>query len=88
MRACIVTGQEERAWSPDYRPCPTACRFGKGSGGGKCLERLLAKLRYLQPSFTGFDLQLAFVVTGSGVTARFAAFVTLRIAKPISLGIQ
>src|SRR5262249_45494020 len=30
----------------------------------------------------------AFVVAGSGVTARFAAFVTLRMAKPICLGIQ
>src|SRR5262249_19420683 len=47
------------------------------------LERLLAKLRYLQPNFTGLGLQLAFVVAGSGVTARFAAFVMLRMAKPI-----
>ncbi len=46
------------------------------------------KLRYLQPNFTSLGLQLAFVVAGSGVTARFAAFVTLRIAKPICLGIQ
>jgi hypothetical protein len=32
-------------------------------------------------------MQLALVVAGSRVATRFAAFVTLRIAKPIRLGI-
>jgi hypothetical protein len=52
------------------------------------LERLMAKLRYLQPHLADLGLQVALVVTGAGIAAGRAALVTLGVAQPIRLRIQ
>src|SRR6266480_6369443 len=41
-----------------------------------------------QPYLAGLGLQAALVVPGAGITTRVAALIALRIAQPISLGIE
>jgi hypothetical protein len=50
------------------------------------LERLLAKLQYLQPHFASLGLQLSLVLAGLGVALRCVRNVTH--CKPVRLGIQ
>jgi hypothetical protein len=52
------------------------------------LERLMAKLRYLQPHLASLGLQVALVVAGAGIASGRAALVTLGVAQPIRLRIQ
>src|SRR5262245_28241065 len=46
----------------------------------RSLERLRAKLRYFQPHFAGFCLQLAFVVAGASVPPCLCTLIALCIA--------
>jgi hypothetical protein len=51
-------------------------------------ERLMAKLRHLQPHLAGLSLQVALVVASTGIASARAALVTLGVAQPIRLRIQ
>lgn len=52
------------------------------------LESLLPQLGHLKLHLAGLRLQLALVMASARVAARFAAFVTLRIAQPVGLGVE
>jgi hypothetical protein len=49
---------------------------------------LPAKPGNLQPDFAGLDMQLALVMTGSGIATSLGTLVALRIAQPICLSVQ
>jgi hypothetical protein len=49
------------------------------------VKGLRPKLQYPQLDLAGLGLQLAFVMSRSGIAASLSALVTLRIAQPIRL---
>jgi hypothetical protein len=66
--------------------CPEALTaFRRDLCAAICALTSLAKLRYLQPYFTGLGLQVALVV---GIASGRAALVTLGVAQPIRLRFQ